>query len=262
MNLNLRRRPEPAVWAVIALAWMIVVGAHWLMPAGAATPVLPRTQATTGIVWNTLVSAWPLWIVMSVAMMAPAAMPAVRHVADNSFGWRRHRAVATFLCFYEVTWAAFGLAALIGMTLWNLRVGPHLSGHNVPLVATLAMAVTWQLTPWKRRQLRGCRKSIPLAPRGWKAFRSCARFGARYGIRCIGSCWAVMLVMVAATAGHLWWTVALTIAILAERSLTFLRQRPQVLALAGLGVAAVLPFTGSTGGAHYGSGWFCTLPAM
>jgi predicted metal-binding membrane protein len=262
MILDVRRRPEPAVGAAIALAWIALLAAHWALPGGGAGSGAPRSAAATAVVWGTLVGAWPLWVVMSVAMMAPAAMPAVRHVADNSFRWRRHRAVATFLCFYEATWAVFGLVALTGMTVWNLTVGPRLSGPDVPLFATLVVAVTWQLTPWKRRQLRGCRKSIPLAPRGWKAFRSCARFGTRYGIRCIGSCWAVMLVMVAATADHLWWTVALTIAIVAERSVTFLRQRPQVLALAGVGVAAVLAFTGSSGGAGQGSGWFCTLPAV
>lgn len=263
MSLSVRRRPEAAVLGGVAVAWAVMGAAHWSLPNGRVVPGVPggAAEATT-LLWSTVARAWPLWIVMSIAMMAPAALPAVRHVAVNSFRWRRHRAVATFLLVYQAAWAAFGLVALVGLTAWNLSVGSRLSTRNGPLVAALAIVVVWQLTPSKRRHLRGCQKSIPLAPRGWRAFGSCARFGAQYGARCIGSCWAVMLVMVTATAGHLWWTAALTAVVVAERSVEALRQRPQLLAVAGMAAAAILAFTGSAGDPTSGSEWFCTISAV
>ena len=50
------------------------------------------------------------------------------------------------------------------------------------------------------RGLNGCHRSIPLAPRGWRADRDCIRFGALIGTRCLVSCWALMLVCFA--SGH------------------------------------------------------------
>lgn len=262
MSLGARRSTERWVWATIGLAWGVVAALHTGLPTSAGTGVSPASLAPSSVSWATLAVTWPLWIVMSIAMMVPAALPAVRHVADNSFRWRRRRAVATFLCFYVTVWAAFGLVALAGSTIWDTTGARHVSGRDVPLFAALVIAIIWQLTPWKRKQLRGCQKSVPLAPRGWKAFRACARFGVRYGARCTGSCWAVMMVMAAATAGHLWWSIALTAVIVAERSLVALQRRPQLLAVAGAGVAVMLALNDPAAASGQSSGWFCTLPAM
>ena len=64
-----------------------------------------------------------------------------------------------------------------------------------------------------RRAAIRCRRSAPLAPRGWRADRDAARFGARIGASCVVSCWATMgavvalghhaVVMVAGLALHL-----------------------------------------------------------
>lgn len=261
MTPDARRSTERWVWATVGLAWGVVAGVHAGLPTSAASGVSFPSVAPNPASWEFLAVTWPLWTVMCIAMMVPAALPAVRHVADNSFRWRRRRAVSTFLCSYVTVWAVFGLAALTGMTAWNATVARHVPGRDVPLFAALAIAVAWQLTPWKRTQLRGCQKSVPLAPRGWKAFRTCAHFGARYGARCTGSCWAVMLVMAAATAGHLWWSIALTVVVVGERSLLVLRRRPQLLAAAGAGVMAVLALNDPTAASSHTSGWFCTLPA-
>lgn len=261
MSVDVRRSPERAVHVTIGLAWVVIVGVHAALPTSAVGPeVSPGGTAVGSVIWGTAALAWPLWIVMSIAMMVPAALPAVRHVADNSFRWRRHRAVATFLGSYVAVWAVFGVVALAGLTVWNATIGPLLPRQDVPLLAALAVAVVWQLTPWKRRHLRGCLKSIPLAPRGWKAFRSCARFGARYGGRCTGTCWAVMLIMATVTTGHLWWSIALTAVIVAERSLAVLRRHPHLVAVAGVGVLALLVLNAPTATASGPAGWFCTLP--
>jgi predicted metal-binding membrane protein len=62
--------------------------------------------------------------------------------------------------------------------------------------------------------------------------------GLRYGLCCLGSCWCLMLVMVAAPAGQLLWLAGLTALITAERAVRNSRDVTRKAA-AALGVAAV-----------------------
>src|SRR5215207_6691226 len=87
-----RRHPEYGAVLVVVAAWGTVLGTHagaGVHAAGAGAPGTLRA-----------VQALPVWTVMCVAMMVPAALPAVRHVAANSLRWRRRRAVAQFLIAY------------------------------------------------------------------------------------------------------------------------------------------------------------------
>lgn len=61
--------------------------------------------------------------------------------------------------------------------------------------------------------------------------------GARYGLCCLGTCWCLMLVMVAAPVGAPLWLAGLTAAITAERVLA--EPAATRAAAAALGVAAV-----------------------
>jgi predicted metal-binding membrane protein len=125
------------------------------------------------------------WMVMSVAMMLPMVAEPMRLAAERSFWHRRHRAIAGFLAGYLGCWA------LIGVFVSFVHV--PLSSQNWGAAIAFAVAGAWQLTRWKRRALNGCHRSMPLAPRGWRADRDCIRFGAMIGTRCIVSCWALML---------------------------------------------------------------------
>lgn len=155
----------------------------------------------------------PMWTLMSVATMLPAAIPAVRHVAVNSLRWRRRRAMVEFLAVYLGVWLAFG-----GVLLGLLSLST-MSRTATALVVALALAAGWQLTPQKRRALRACHRSSALPPRGWRATVGVARFGLRNGGACVGSCWALMLVMAVASAGEAPWTLGLAGIVSAEKLL-------------------------------------------
>jgi predicted metal-binding membrane protein len=147
---------------------------------------------------------------MTVAMMGPAALAGIRHTGLNSLRWRRGRAMTGFAAAYLAVWAAFGVLALAAAAL------PRVPGPAA-LAAVLAVAAAWQLSPAKRRCLRACHRSVPLPPRGWRAEWGSLRFGLRNGAACLGSCWCLMLVMVAAPAGQLLWMAGLAGAVTAER---------------------------------------------
>ncbi len=189
-------RPEwpAAVLAAVAWALMLIADVAPLAPtphahhhrSGGGAPTMPSVTLLIGS-----------WALMSVAMMVPLTLPAVRHVAVNSFRWRRRRATAIYISAYVTVWAAFGLAAIPAVEVLKSRTGV---GERSMVIASLAIATTWQLTPWKRRSVLACRRTVPLSPSGVRADVACARFGVHQAGRCLVSCWPLMLLM--AVIGH------------------------------------------------------------
>jgi predicted metal-binding membrane protein len=64
-------------------------------------------------------------------------------------------------------------------------------GATAAAMVVVALAVVWEMVPVRRR-IRRCRRTAPLAARGWRADAECARMGVRTGAGCVGGCWAVM----------------------------------------------------------------------
>ena len=160
----------------------------WCMPDMASGA---RVNGHEPSIAAAVIAGLPMWALMSFTMMVPAALPAVRHVAINSLRWRRRRAVGEFLAVYLGIWVAFGAIALGLLAL----LPSARTDTTVALVLALALAAAWQLTPQKRRALLACHRSSPLPPRGWRATAGVLRFAGRNGGACLGSCWAMMLVM-------------------------------------------------------------------
>jgi predicted metal-binding membrane protein len=213
----LLRRPELPAAAAVAAAWLAllamaapgVLAGH---PAAgmAAMPGMGSARPAAG---PGAVAGLPGWLLMTVAMMGPAALAGVRHTGLASLRWRRGRAMAGFAAAYLAVWAAFGILALAAAALLPAAAVPG----PAALAVVLAAAAAWQLTPAKRRCLRACHRSVPLPPRGWRAGWGSLRFGLRNGAACLGSCWCLMLVMVAAPAGQVLWMAGLAGAVTAER---------------------------------------------
>src|SRR6188472_1356639 len=51
-----------------------------------------------------MLATTPMWGAMALAMMVPAALPAVHHVARTSLYRRRRRAAAEFLAVFVLLW--------------------------------------------------------------------------------------------------------------------------------------------------------------
>ncbi len=186
--------PEWPVTALIGLGWLAVValqasGDHRLHTA----------------------PAWTSWALMSALMMVPVTLPAIQHLAFNSFRRRRLRAMAIFVAAYLGAWIAFGLLALEAVSAL-LDAGTSI---RVLTIVTLVAAALWQMAPYRRRAILGCRRAVALSPRGMRADSSCARFGVQQALHCMRVCWPVMLLM--AVIGHrLAPMIALTIVVVAE----------------------------------------------
>ena len=210
--------PELFARAAIVAAWLALIGHDYLEPGHR----------------HSVVGALPGWTVMTVAMMGPAALPAVRHVAQSSLRWRRRQAIGEFAAVYVALWVGFGTAAL--------TVAATMEPSADLLGGALVTAAVWQLTLHKRRALWDCHRAVPFPPTGMRATMACARFGIVHGTACIRSCWPIMAAMSFAPPPHFVWACALSIVILYERRASRPRHatRQSAAGLAALGLVIIV----------------------
>ena len=113
-----------------------------------------------------------MWVAMSVAMMIPTVLRPMMRAADGSVARRRAFGVG-----FIAVWLIAGVPTYVVMNAVEWTSG---------WIATAwVLAGAYQLTPVMQRNLTTCR-SVRYAD-------DPARYGARQGVRCVASCWPVML---------------------------------------------------------------------
>ena len=140
------------------------------------------------------------WQVMTVGMMLPSSMPMVYMIVHAGRHQRRPFAVPiVFLAGYAVVWTAFASVSFLGDTQihWLVHHWFWLDTNTWVIgAATFVVAGIFQFTPLKKRCLRQCRSPFGFFVRYYQAgIGSAWRLGLRHGMFCLGSCWALMLVM-------------------------------------------------------------------
>jgi predicted metal-binding membrane protein len=183
------------------------------------------------------------WQLMTAAMMLPSLLPILRHVRANSVRVRRLRGVLLVLLAYFAVWTLFAVAAVVGdRWVHDLVATSSRLASNPALIsaAVLAVAALWQLSPLKRACLRSCRPRGFIPLEGWRADVGVLRLGVGQGAACVGSCWAMMLVMFAAGPGQLGWMVSIAAATYAEKNL---RRGPRVARHVGMAFASLAAAT-------------------
>ncbi len=244
---NLRRsllaRPEVTAVVVILLSWVVVLAwsaaTHVVqkpstatvmpnMPPMASMPGMAMSDQNVSLGSTILVGLLP-WLVMTTAMMGPAALAGLRYTGLHSLVWRRQRAMAEFAAGYLILWCVFGV-----LVLSMVNVYPAISGW-IAFAAVLAVAAVWQVTPMRRRLLQACHRARPLPPRGWRAECGAFQFGLRHGLPCIGTCCCLMVAMILAPSNPVIWMIVFSGLIVCERR----AKRPRRAArLAALGLTA------------------------
>jgi predicted metal-binding membrane protein len=222
VSIALSWRPEWPVTLLVGVCWLLLAllslqgdGSHGVRAAHAAYGVHAASAAQSFAPAMLLAS----WLLMSCAMMVPATLPAVRHVAFNSIATRRARAMIVYVASYLAVWVVFGVIAFtLVESIRTLFVSPSSTTSDRLLLAiALTIAAIWQLTRIKRRAIVACRRTVPLPPDGLAADRACARFGVLQAWRCLIACWPLMLSMAIMRHPHpLLPTIALTLLVLAE----------------------------------------------
>ena len=163
------------------------------------------------------------WAVMMAAMMLPSAVPMI-----SLYGvLQRNAAPSTpagiptwlFALVYLLMWIAFG----VPVYLVSIVVGSHMALADVQayaVAAVLVVAGAYQLTPLKRACLRACRSPLGfLMARDRTGYRATVRLALEHAAYCIGCCWALMVVLVAAGAMSLPWVLLIAVVVSVEKLL-------------------------------------------
>lgn len=209
-------------WGYLAATMPLAAGAEaWL----ATVAEICRVDATAP--WGLADAAWLLmmWLVMSVAMMLPTAAPMILAFADISAtkleGAALLRRVGVFAGGYLAVWGGYAVAATgLQWALHEHAVGQ--AGAAQPWLAggLLVVAGLYQFTPLKDLCLSQCRNPMTWFMGHWRhGARGAWRMGLSHGAWCLGCCWALMLVMIAAGAMNLAWMAVLAAVMLAEKVL-------------------------------------------
>jgi predicted metal-binding membrane protein len=164
------------------------------------------------------------WAVMMAAMMLPSATPMIAlygaiHRGRDETG-QAAAPTALFALTYLVVWAVVGLPVyLLGLAAGAVFGMDGISPtYGVALV--LVAAGVYQLTPLKTVCLRACRSPVGfLMGHWWPGAAGALRLGLAHALYCVGCCWALMAVLVAAGAMGLAWVVLIALAVFAEKVL-------------------------------------------
>jgi predicted metal-binding membrane protein len=154
-----------------------------------------------------------LWIVMMAAMMLPAVVPVATPYARTASG-HRSTVLAAFAIGYLGVWALVGvLAFAVATVATSFAMGSQANGRIVAVAVFLVVGL-YQLSLIKRASLSLCR--TPLPHRASSPSNGLVA-GARDGIVCVGSSWALMLVMFPVGFMNLPLMLALAAIVFAER---------------------------------------------
>ena len=205
---------------------------------------------TGGWTWDGFATFITAWAVMMAAMMFPAAAPMLLLFRTVSASRRAKGGAAVptwiFAAGYLLVWTG------IGVLTWALvQAGSELAGRMsdagretwapLALGAVLLGAGLYQLTPLKLVCLDQCRTPLGFVVSHWRDGRLGAlRMGVRHGAYCLGCCWALFAVLVAAGVMSLAWMLLLTLVVFAEKVLPLGRWAPRAVGTAFLALAAVV----------------------
>jgi predicted metal-binding membrane protein len=173
---------------------------------------------------RSLASFAGMWLAMSVAMMIPTTLRPMMRAADGSAAgaWQ-------FLAGFVGVWLVAGVPSFLVMSLLDWTPGW--------IGAAWVLAGAYQLTPWMQGQLISCRSV--------RFDGDPAAYGLRQGLRCVASCWPVMLAVMV-TAMSLPGTVLPLLILVAVTALLCWEKLPGTSArsVAAVGLAMLLVSVG------------------
>jgi predicted metal-binding membrane protein len=187
-----RRRSYATAAGLVLLAWLALAVwstspyAEWVDHARvdeiAAPPIVRLVVFILG------------WTLMIIAMMLPGTLLLLARCLENKpFGARR---VAPVILAYVAVWTVYGSFIYLsdGVLHEMIEQAPTLAGLVAP--AVLLSAGVYQFTPMKRLYLSRCYiDGTVFKALGQSSHCNLWALGLRHGVYCLGSCWALMLLM-------------------------------------------------------------------
>src|ERR1700722_10880732 len=260
----------------VLAALACIVAASWIyLLAGTGMPKMDMGGGHVMLMpppsWSVGYAACPfvMWTVMMVAMMIPSAAPTILRVANRAHGLS---IAAFFTVGYLIVWTGFSAVATIAQWAFD---SAHVLSDSMAIRSEVAAGVIviaaglYQLSPVKRNYLRRCCSSKnllsddratslqwggapgappPPPPRGGgggaaaprPTIKSAAmRQGIRYGVSCLGCCWALMCLLFVVGVMNMIWIAVIAVWVLAEKTLPWGVRLARVTAVGLIGWGSV-----------------------
>ena len=215
-------------WSLTGAAWLIIIGLKisnhfdWLDH----DYLLRRGYLS----WPFALSLFLLgWQVMLLATMLPSSF--TRLLIAGQSGYSEERSISGYLVIwlrqglfwsgYATIWTAFALLAFVADTgLHRLVAGWQWLGLHSWLIGVMVLAGAglFQFLPLKKHCLKSCSSCIYDAKNSGQV-QGFYRQGLTYGLICLGSCWFLMLVMIALGMQSVLTMALLTMVMVVEKEL-------------------------------------------
>ncbi len=193
-------------------------------------------------VLSTWASAAAMWFAMMMVMMLPSVTPWLRGMVVVT-GHQSQRPVfhaAAFGTGYGVVWLSFSAAAAL-LQLLLKGVIPDIGGTLSSPYAGGMLLLTglYQLSHVRENCLTHCRSPMSYLLSYWRpGIWMSLRTGLLHGAFCVGCCWALMLVGLAAGVMNVAWMAFVTLVVAVEkltpRGDTFARLMAWIYSVGGL----------------------------
>ena len=185
-----------------------------------------------------------MWWLMMLAMMLPAATPAIllyARVRRTRGGDAVIAQTWVFVAGYLAVWLAFSIAAALMQSAFA-DSSMRLSG-SVATSLLLILAGAYQLSPFKSACLSQCRTPAQFISRHWRAgWDGAIRLGVLHGAYCVGCCWLLMALLFVGGVMNLAWIALLALLVAAEKLLPGGRRVGQAAGLAFIAWGAWVAF--------------------
>ncbi len=227
-----------AWWYTLDIAARMSVSMAGMATLGAHRMVLGPTDVLITFI---------MWTLMMVAMMLPAATPAVLiHAAARR--QRQSPGVLTptglFVLGYVAAWTLFSLGATgLQWLLHDLALLTGAMAIESRLIAGIVLIGigAYQWSPLKYACLRHCQSPIGFFFGHWRDDPAgIFGMGLRHGLYCVGCCWLLMLILFLVGVMNMVWVAGIALYVLAEKVLPVGRRLSQATGLVAIGVGVTL----------------------
>ncbi|NYE50883.1 putative metal-binding membrane protein [Spinactinospora alkalitolerans] len=227
--------PPPRTWSraelLLAGTLLALAAAAWLLTGGLAMPGM-RMGILTGAHPMEPDPRSPLiafglflltWVVMMAAMMLPGIAPFMVGVSRLIRARARPGTLPALTVGYLLVWGAVGVLGYLVVRGFDAVA---MGGDAIAVragAAVLLIAGAYQFTPLKRWCLVRCRSPLALvvryADQAVRSRRGALLVGVGHGGYCLGCCWALMAVLLAAGVMSLAWMAGIAAVIVVEKVL-------------------------------------------
>ncbi len=208
---------------LIILSWLavLVMGLAENLTGDIALMKILLEICTSSVFSVNIFGLFLMWVLMSVAMMAPTMIPTLITYQDLLIAGAKKNSFWVFVLGFMSIWVAFSLLGSLCQKLFSQFYFLDGSGAflNTKLSAGfLLIAGLYQLSPLKEACLKKCRSPFTFFLQNWRVGLSGSySMGLKLGVFCLGCCWALMFLAFVGGTMSLLFMVLMTLLMILEK---------------------------------------------